>query len=231
MFLIMGIVALLPIKAYSERIESKNFRLFNEKPLFRWVLDSLFEVENIEQVVINTDAVEILDNKSLRTDDRVVIRARSPELCGDSININKVLADDISNIPAELYVMTHVTNPLLRSDTIKIMLNEFEKEKKKKNIDSLFTVNKFQSRFYNSEVEPINHDPAFLMRTQDMQPLFEENSMFYIFTSDSFKKTGSRIGEAPMMYETPSISSFDIDTPDDWSICEIISKHITSSKS
>ena len=38
------IVALLPMKANSERVVGKNFRDFNGKPLFRWILDTLLSV-------------------------------------------------------------------------------------------------------------------------------------------------------------------------------------------
>ena len=54
------IVGLLPMKANSERVKGKNFRIFNGKPLFRWVLDSLLSLDSIDQVVINTDARAIL---------------------------------------------------------------------------------------------------------------------------------------------------------------------------
>jgi CMP-N-acetylneuraminic acid synthetase len=43
------IVALLPMKANSERVRGKNFREFNGKPLFRWILDTLLSVEEIDR--------------------------------------------------------------------------------------------------------------------------------------------------------------------------------------
>ena len=57
------IVALLPMKANSTRVPGKNFLNFCGKPLFRWVLDSLLEVPEIDTIVINTDAKEILSKK------------------------------------------------------------------------------------------------------------------------------------------------------------------------
>ena len=59
------IVALLPIKAHSERVTGKNFRNFAGKPLFRWILDALTQVEAVSEVVINTDAREILEEHGL----------------------------------------------------------------------------------------------------------------------------------------------------------------------
>lgn len=96
------IVALLPMKANSTRVKGKNFRDFCGKPLFRWILDSLLEVKEIDTVVINTDAREILAENGLVESDRVLIRDRKPEICGDEVSMNLVLADDIENVDADL---------------------------------------------------------------------------------------------------------------------------------
>jgi CMP-N-acetylneuraminic acid synthetase len=220
------IVALLPMKANSERVKGKNFRVFNGKPLFRWILDSLLSIEQIDRVVINTDARAILADSGLTDSDRVWIRDRRPEICGDFVSMNLILADDIENVPADTYLMTHTTNPLLSSETIRAAMKAFEGAKGK--FDSLFTVNKFQTRFYRADGSPVNHDPGNLVRTQDLEPWYEENSNLYIFTRDSFARTNARIGAKPMMFETPRIESFDIDTPVEWTISEIVSKYLTS---
>jgi CMP-N-acetylneuraminic acid synthetase len=224
MLMVERIVALLPMKAHSERVQGKNFRLFNGKPLFRWILDSLLSVESISVVVINTDARSILAEHGLYDSERIVIRDRRPELCGDFVSMNRILADDVAAVPADIYVMTHTTNPLLSSGTIREALKKFEQ--KRGQYDSLFSVNKFQSRFYRQDGSPINHDPQNLIRTQDLEPWYEENSNLYIFTQESFRKTSARIGLKPLMFETPRIESFDIDTPEDWTICELLAKSL-----
>ena len=113
------VVALLPMKANSERVKGKNFRQFNKKPLFRWILDTLLEVAEIDQVVINTDARHILAENGLTDSERVMIRDRKPEIYGDMVSMNLVLADDVKNVDADIYLMTHTTNPLIRADTIR----------------------------------------------------------------------------------------------------------------
>ena len=113
------IVALLPMKANSERVKGKNFRDFNGKPLYAWILESLLSVKTINQIVINTDARSILRENGLTGSDRVLIRDRRPEICGDMVSMNNVLADDIEHVPADIYLMTHTTNPLLSQATIK----------------------------------------------------------------------------------------------------------------
>lgn len=220
------IVALLPMKANSERVRGKNFRDFNGKPLFRWILDTLLSVSEIDQVVINTDAREILAEHGLVDTDRVLIRDRKPEICGDFVSMNKVLADDVANVDADIYLMTHTTNPLMSAKTIRDALSAFQAAHATGNADSLFTVDKVQTRFYREDVSPVNHDPDNLIRTQDLEPWFEENSNLYVFTKEGFAKTDARIGKHPMMFVSPRFESIDIDDQDDWDFAVIAARYL-----
>jgi len=210
------IVALLPMKANSERVKGKNFREFNGKPLFRWTLDTLLAIKEIDQVIINTDAREILAKNGLVETDRIVIRDRKKEICGDMVSMNLIIEDDVNNVNADIYLMTHTTNPLMTAITVGGALESFQTQKNSGDVDSLFTVDKIQTRFYREDCSAVNHDPDNLLRTQDLEPWFEENSNLYIFTKEAFDKTNARIGENPMMYETSKFESIDIDTPYDW---------------
>lgn len=212
------IVALLPMKANSMRVQGKNFRDFCGKPLFSWILETLLQVEAIDEIVINTDARALLAKHGLVESDRISIRDRKPEICGDHVSMNLVLADDVAHLPADIYLMTHTTNPLLSAGTIQAALHAFVEAQAKGAADSLFTVNKIQTRFYRSDGSPVNHDPDNLIPTQELEPWFEENSNLYIFTADSFAKTSARIGEHPIMHESPRLESVDIDTSVDWDI-------------
>jgi CMP-N-acetylneuraminic acid synthetase len=220
----MKTVALLPMKAHSARVSGKNFRSFAGKPLFRWILDTLLSIEDIDRVVINTDAREILAEHRLTNSDRILIRDRKPEICGDFVSMNLVLADDVANVPADVYLMTHTTNPLLGASTIRGALAAFVEARQSGSADSLFTVNKFQTRFYRADASPVNHDPKNLLRTQDLEPWFEENSNLYLFTKESFAKTGARVGEKPMLFETPRSDSADIDDQEGWDLAETLAK-------
>ena len=216
------VTALLPMKAHSARVTSKNFRDIAGKPLFRWILDTLLSVEEIDQVVINTDARAILSENGLNDGDaggRVVIRDRKPEICGDFVSMNLVLEDDIDAVASDIYFMTHTTNPLLSAYTIREMLAAYMGGLSNER-DSVFGVTPHQTRFYTPEGEPINHDPENLLRTQDLPEYLEENSVGYLFSRDSFKATNARIGAAPILFSTPPLESVDIDEPSDWFMAE-----------
>lgn len=215
-------VALLPMKANSQRVEGKNFRMFAGKPLFRWILDTLLSTEGISRIVINTDAIKLLESFGIKESEAVVFRDRKPDLCGDEISMNRILADDIAAVPSDFYLMTHTTNPLLTSDTIKRAMQKFLRAREKNSGDSLFSVNRHKTRFYRKDASPINHDPENLIPTQDLESWYEENSNLYLFTESSFKKTGSRIGRKPILFETPRMESSDIDDMTEWKIAEVL---------
>ena len=218
----MRIVAFLPMKANSERVKGKNFRDFGGKPLFRWVLDTLLSVAEIDLIVINTDARHILAEYGLIDNERILIRDRHEEICGDLISMNLIIKDDIKNIDSDIYLMTHTTNPFLSRHSVQAAIEKFQITVKAGDADSLFTVNKVQDRFYDVDVQPINHDPANLIRTQDLNPWYQENSNLYLFSKDSFYKTDARIGANPTMLVTATYESTDIDTPDDWELGEVM---------
>jgi CMP-N-acetylneuraminic acid synthetase len=220
------VVALLPMKANSERVLGKNFRAFNGKPLFRWILSALLDLEEIDTIVINTDARRILADNGLVDGERFLIRDRKPELCGDMVSMNLILADDLASVAADTYVMTHTTNPLLSAATIRAALGRYREAKAAGRADSLFTVNKFQTRFYRADGSAVNHDPNKLLRTQDLEPWYEENSNLYIFSRESFASTKARVGRRPLMHEIPKTESLDIDDQDGWDMAEALSKHL-----
>lgn len=222
----MNIVALLPMKANSVRVKGKNFREFCGKPLFRWVLDTLEGIEEIDTIVINTDARDLLLRNGLVESDRVVLRERRQEIRGDHVSMNRVLADDVAHVPADVYLMTHTTNPLLSAQTVRAALRAFLQARERGEADSLFTVNRIQTRFYRADGTPVNHDPDNLIPTQELEPWFEENSNLYLFTRESFARTGARIGKSPMMFESSPLETVDIDTPEDWIRAEAVARSL-----
>ena len=214
------ITALLPMKANSERIPNKNFKPISGKPLFAWMLQVLCDLDFVDRVIINTDANSdafsgYLDNA------KIVLRKRSPDLCGDMVSMNKIIEDDILSDKNNIFLMTHTTNPLISKETFKKAIEDFT-HRDKSLFDSLYSTTKFQGRFYYEGSVAINHNPDELLRTQDLPPVFLENSCLYLFEKDTFLQTKTRIGKKPILFVTPQLESVDIDTEDDWLIASLL---------
>lgn len=212
--------AIIPMKCHSERIPNKNLKELAGKPLFYWIINSIKKVEYIEKIIIDTDCDRIADTVLKYFDVKISIRPK--KLRGDFISVNKIIEHIIKKDKEEFYIQTHATNPLLSPDTLISAIEFFIKHYDK--YDSVFSVTRHQSRFYDSFGKAINHNIGELIRTQDISPLYEENSNFYIFSQASFMKTGSRIGEKPHMFEVNKIEAIDIDDMEDFLIAEAIMK-------
>jgi len=209
------------MKANSERVMGKNLRVLGEKPLFYHIGDTLFRAGIFSNLIINTDSKEIGDMACKRYKDWVIIHDRPSKLCGDFVSMNKIIEHDLVICDGEYYFQTHSTNPLLKKDTIiKAVESYFANINQH---DSLYSVNKIQSRLFDAEYSPLNHRSGELIRTQDMNPVYEENSNLYVFSKTSFLANDSnRIGTKPLYFQTNKIESVDIDDEDDFIIAEAI---------
>ncbi|MFT3770376.1 MAG: acylneuraminate cytidylyltransferase family protein [Minicystis sp.] len=220
----VDLCALLIIKAHSARVPGKNFRVLGDRPLFRWIVDLLLGMPEIDRVVIDTDARRELGALGLVESPRLHLRDRRPELRGDHVTANTLLADLLPAVPARVYLMTHVTNPFLTAATIRAALARFREAIARGEADALLSVNEHRARFFHANGDPLNHDPAALRPTQDLAPIYEENSNLYLFTAESFAKSGTRNGSRPLLFPTPKHESLDIDDLDDWQLAERIAR-------
>lgn len=217
----MYVIALLPMKGESERVHNKNMRLFNGKPLCSIMLDKLVASAQIDRVVVNTDSPVI---KAFIKDrySKVTVVDRPENLLGHNVSMNKIIGHDIDLFPADLYLQTHSTNPLLSLQTMEAAIEKLKKENN--NHDSLFSVTKFQTRFYNEDGSALNHDPEVLIKTQDLPVLYEENSCIYLFTKEGFSNNYRRIGNTPIMFEMEPTEALDIDVEDEFILAEKLFK-------
>lgn len=222
-FMHKKITALLPMKGNSERVPNKNIRNFNGNPLLSYALNALDSSKYIDKIIINTDSDNIAEIGK-RLSNKVLIHNRPKEIMGDFVSMNEIINHDVLKSGGEHFIQTHSTNPLLKTDSIDQAI-ECYFQLIQKEYDSVFSVTKLQTRLYNEKGEPVNHNPNELLRTQDLPPLFEENSNFFIFSKDSFLKSGKkRIGEKPYLFPMNKIEAIDIDEEEDFLIAEAIDK-------
>lgn len=213
------IVALVPMRHHSERVEGKNYRLIHGKPLFHHILETLLLCPEVHQIVVDTDSSVIMEG--LRTHfPQVTLLERPAHLRGGTVSMNEILLYDTVQCPGDLYLQTHTTNPLLRSETISQAIQKLSSAQPA--YDSLFSVTRHHARFWDACGRPVNHDPSVLLRTQDLPPIFEENSSLYLFMGKTLHARRNRIGERPLMFEIGSEESTDIDTEFDFAIAEFL---------
>jgi len=215
------IIALVPIRHHSERVPGKNYKPFAGRPLYHHIISSLLDCPLISQVVIDTDSPVILEDAAKRFPDVTLIE-RPEHLRADTTPMNDVLLNDVSLVESEYYLQTHSTNPLLLSQTIGHSLQMFLDNYPM--YDSLFGVTKLQTRIWDGLAQAVNHNPAILLRTQDLPPMYLENSCLYIFTRSTLEAKHNRIGDRPLMFEIDRVESTDIDEDLDFRVAEFLYK-------
>jgi CMP-N-acetylneuraminic acid synthetase len=217
----MKITALVPMRHHSQRVPGKNYRLLAGKPLYQHIVETLINVPEIDQIVVDTDSEPVMEGLR-RNFPQVKIINRPEKLRADDIPMNDILIHDTDQHPADFYLQTHSTNPLLKPETISRAIKGFLSGYP--NRDSLFSVTRLQTRLYDKDGAAINHDPAVLIQTQDLPPVYEENSCLYIFTRQNLIRKHHRIGDTALMFEIDADEAWDIDEELDFAICDFLLK-------
>lgn len=208
------------MKGHSERVPHKNIRPLVGKPAFHWVMETLSQSPYIDKIIVNTDSQEIAESASANFE-KVVVLERPDFLLGDMVSIQPLIAYDLSQTDGEYFLQTHSTNPLLTVESVNKSIEAFFAQKEH---DALFSVTEVKQRFYWHDGTGINHDPKVLIRTQDLPPIYHENSCFYIFSRTTNEKTQSRLGSNPMMFEIERLEAADIDDMEDFYWAEFLLK-------
>lgn len=240
------IVAILPMRHDSQRVIGKNYRLLGKKPLYTYILDTLLQVPEISEVIIDTNSPIILssvklqygdmmegDEDNRKADDsgkkNIVLMERPENMCAPNVSMNRILLSVMDRLPKRLkevknliILQTHATNPFVDVATISAGIRMYLS--KMSVIDSLMTVTPFRKRLWIDTCTGANHNPAELLQTQDLKPWYEENSCFYIFSRKSLVEHENRLGGVTEFFEIPALQAFDIDTNDEFTIAEAFQK-------
>ena len=210
----MKIVAVVPIKLTSRRLPQKNIKPFtNGKPLSFYIFNTLLAVDYIDEVYVYCSDEKI----KKYIPENVIFKQRSKSLDTDTTSMNEVLKAFSKEVPADIYVMTHATSPFVSPDSITRGLKSVISG----DFDSAFAVKKIQDFLWKNN-KPINYTLDRIPRTQDLEPIYEETSGFYIFNQEILTKFERRIGNKPFMVEVSEIEAIDIDEEIDFIIADSI---------
>tara|TARA_E500000331_G_scaffold352939_1_gene402600 strand:- start:2470 stop:3129 length:660 start_codon:yes stop_codon:yes gene_type:complete len=208
----------VPIKANSQRVPNKNFRMFGKEPLYKHTLLKLFN----HDVWVSTDCSGII--KAIKEDSRlshVTPYLRRNDLCGDEVSVCSLISDWIETYQIKgIACQLHVTSPFL---TVKTLEKAFKMFEPGYGYDSIFSCDKLQVRMWRNEkygLCPVNHNPVDLKQTQDLPPYYAENSLFYFFKVKILQQVGNRIGVNPWPVETTFPENVDIDNESDWDFAQ-----------
>lgn len=213
----------IPIKANSERIPGKNFRVLNGKKLYEYICEHVAEANIFDDVYVDTNSEEIAAYAKTKGFYSI---ERKPELALNTANGNDLLVYHFNQYPDyDYYFQLFATAPYLQPRTIKEC---FDKLVSSEVYDSCFTATENHG-FYWLNMTPINYRPGILPRSQDMTAVVEESTGMYGISHDSLEKYRCRIGAKPYIHVISKFEAVDINTEEDFKVAEFIGKVIWTS--
>lgn len=216
------IAALVPMRHHSARVPGKNYRELAGKPLYWHIIEALSGCPEINVIVVDTDSPVIMDGLAEHFPTvRVIDRPKF--LTSDEIPMNEILMYDTSQVSADWYLQTHSTNPLLSAVTISSGIRTFMNAWP--TFDSMFSVTRIQARLWDNLARAVNHNPNLLLRTQDLPPIYLENSCMYLFSRYTLEAQHNRIGFRPLMFEIDQVEAQDIDEEEDFLLADLLMRH------
>jgi len=213
-----GLVALLPMRGGSERVPNKNLRGLAGAPLYTYILKTLVSLDFPDAIYVDTDSDEIASDVESRFPS-VKIHRRPDTLGTGDTPMTAVIQDFLNYHDFESILQVHSTSPFLSVETLRLAYKEFTSHE---DCDSVFGVTTLQARLWTPQLTPMNHNPEILERTQDLKPVFLENSAFYFFRSSALRENGQRIGTAPRTFSVRSLEAIDIDSEEDFTFAQTV---------
>jgi len=209
----MKTVAFVPIRLNSKRVVGKNLKMLGGKPLMRYILETLSQVNGIDEVYVYCSSYDV---EPYLPDG--VMHLKRPEFLDRDETLGKEIYEEFTKtVDADIYVLAHTTSPFIRRETFENALSKIKDE----GYDSAFSAEKIQTfAWYNGK--PLNYDLKEIPRTQTIEPVYVETSAFFMFRRDVWKVDRQRIGHNPYMAIVDKIEGVDIDWPEDFEFAEKI---------
>lgn len=216
----MKTACFIPIKANSERVPGKNFRILNGKKLYEYIVEHVLEANVFDDVYIDTNSDEIAEYAKKMG---CIPIQRKPELALNTANGNDLLVYHLDNYPNyDYYFQLFATAPFLQPASIQQCFNKLVNTAE---YDSCFTATANHG-FYWLLGQPINYRPGILPRSQDMHAMIEETTGLYGITKESLMRYRCRIGSKPYIHVVSKFEAVDINTEEDLKVAEFVGKAI-----
>ena len=203
------------IKEESKRIPDKNFSDVNGHPLW-WHL--LSELEGLD-VTVNTDSQKFI--KQLRSSNlksiKVIKRLQKHIDWENNENIDSSPVEDMlfqfceTIERSEIVVLTHVTSPYLKKQTIFDAVDVLQNDHKSKSIHSVHQVQDFVWLKRATEARPVNFCTDRVQRTQDLSPILVSKGAFFIAKAGDILDQRSRLPEPLLFFPLDHMQAVEID--------------------
>jgi len=214
-----SVLVVIPARGGSKGIPRKNLRTLAGKPLIYYGIQASLASKYNPDVYVTSDDDEIL---SISKQIGAKTIKRDSQIAKDATTLDPVIYDaykqleELENKQYDLIVTLQPTSPLLKTasldEAIDLMVNNRDLETViAATDDTHLTWKKEDGIFIPNYKERVNR--------QYLKPVFKETGGFLITCSSIISKS-NRIGKNVKLYLLDRGENIDIDTYEDWNLCE-----------
>ena len=120
----MDIAAVIAAKGTSMRVPNKNIKPFGSTNLLEHKINQLQQVDVLKNIYINSESDNIL---KVASSAGAQIIKRDSYYSTNTISINEVYKNVVSNVPHEHIMFIHITSPLIKIQTLNKCIKLYKK--------------------------------------------------------------------------------------------------------
>ena len=218
------------IKEDSKRIPNKNFIEVNGQPLW-WHL--LSELQGLD-VTVNTDSqkfIKQLEESNLKSISVIKRHQKHVDWENDksidSSPVEDMLFDFCETLDrSEIVVLTHITSPFLKKQTIFDAVDMLLNDQNSKSIHSVHKIQDFVWVKNENEASPVNFQTDRVQQTQDLSPIFVSKGAFFIAKAGDILDQKKRLPEPLLFFSLDHVQSVEIDNFEDLEFAKLLKEKL-----
>ncbi|MDE6007041.1 MAG: pseudaminic acid cytidylyltransferase [Muribaculaceae bacterium] len=232
----MKILAIIPARGGSKRIERKNIRDFDGQPVIAYSIRSAIASGCFESVMVSTDDEEIA--AVARNYGADVPFMRSEATSNDFATTADVIREVIVEYRKrgkeyDAICCLYATAPFVTAERLRAgagILQQGEAHAAFTCVAYSYPTQRCLVIGQNGRIG-MKYPEYASSRSQDLQPTYHDAGQFYFTTVKEFEKCGSLWGPDTLPIILPELEVQDLDTPTDWKIAEIKYRLLSMPKS
>ena len=218
------IVAMIPARIGSKRVQKKNLRYLNGKPLITYSIEAAIASDVFDRIYINSDD-DIFGE--IAKDYNIYFYKRPASLGSDSTNNDQFAYNFINNTDGDILIQLLPTSPLILPEEISGFVSEMVNGE----FDTMISVLNHQIACLYKNI-PINFKLLESHKSsQTMTPVQSYATVLMGWTYKSFKNNMTKYGFAYHgadskigYYSLKGLSEIDIDNEEDFLLAEVAMK-------
>ncbi|MFL2771580.1 MAG: cytidylyltransferase domain-containing protein [Rhodospirillaceae bacterium] len=210
----MRVVAFVPAKGQSDRIENKNTVILDGEHLFKRKLQQLLECDLIDSVYLDTESDELIE---LASDLDIKVLKRDSALASNATDGHTLFANECAQVEADLYIQSLCTSPFITAKTLARAIKTLAEDSE---ADSLVAVQR-KRQYIWKDGRP-EYGEGRIPNSIDLPEAIIESMGLYIVKAIGGAAPIKRFGSSPILFELTDEEAVDLNWPDDLALAERI---------